>query len=325
MISPASCAFEEGRRRSRHTEVDVATWRDAAGVLPAARDLMGTFPPGSGPNCFGTVMGAAGVDGAAGTWMQREPFQEWLAAASRPGGHDGQPGGCARCGARSSVWAGLVPGLSEDGDVAIDVLSRFFRDASQLPGELSQDAPWRIIGRIGDLVLELLGSLPPGFERISAEVAVHRSAVVASSAVVTGPAIVSAGCRVGHGALLRDGVWAGEEAVIGPHSEIKGSLLLAGSAAAHRNYVGNSIVGAQVNLEAGAVLANHFNERADKQISVMLDGQVIATGLTKFGALVGDGSRVGANAVTSPGTLLPAGSVVPRLGLVDQLGGDGGR
>ncbi|HUC24847.1 MAG TPA: hypothetical protein VMA73_19210 [Streptosporangiaceae bacterium] len=209
--------------------------------------------------------------------------------------------------------------------MAIDVLSRFFRDASQLPGELSQDAPWRIIGRIGDLVLELLGSLPPGFERISAEVAVHRSAVVASSAVVTGPAIVSAGCRVGHGALLRDGVWAGEEAVIGPHSEIKGSLLLAGSAAAHRNYVGNSIVGAQVNLEAGAVLANHFNERADKQISVMLDGQVIATGLTKFGALVGDGSRVGANAVTSPGTLLPAGSVVPRLGLVDQLGGDGGR
>jgi acetyltransferase-like isoleucine patch superfamily enzyme len=66
------------------------------------------------------------------------------------------------------------------------------------------------------------------------------------------------------------------------------------------------------------VLANHFNERTDKHISVWLDGQEVATGLTKFGALIGDGSRIGANAVTSPGTLLPPGSVVPRLGLVDQ-------
>jgi UDP-N-acetylglucosamine diphosphorylase / glucose-1-phosphate thymidylyltransferase / UDP-N-acetylgalactosamine diphosphorylase / glucosamine-1-phosphate N-acetyltransferase / galactosamine-1-phosphate N-acetyltransferase len=148
---------------------------------------------------------------------------------------------------------------------------------------------------------------------------------VAPSAVLTGPAIVSAGCRVGHGALLRGGVWAGEEAVIGPYSEIKGSLLLARSAAAHRNYVGDSIVGAQVNLEAGAVLTNHFNERADNQVCVRVDGQVIATGLTKFGALIGDDSRIGANAVTRPGTLLPPGSVVPRLGLVDQASTDGDR
>lgn len=68
-----------------------------------------------------------------------------------------------------------------------------------------------------------------------------------------------------------------------------------------------------------------FNERVDKQISVRVDGQVVVTGLTKFGALIGDGSRIGANAVTSPGTLLPPGSVVPRLGLVDQLGAGGDR
>lgn len=206
-----------------------------------------------------------------------------------------------------------------------DVLSRFILDASQLPAALPQDAPWRIAGRVDDLVLELLGSLPPGFERISADVAVHRLATVASSALLSGPVILSAGCRVGHGAVLRGGVWAGDEATIGPHSEIKGSLLLTRAAAAHRNYVGDSIVGAEVNLEAGAVLANHYNEREDKQISVRVDGQIVATGLTKFGALIGDGSRIGANAVTSPGTLLPPGSVVPRLGLVDQLGAGGNK
>jgi hypothetical protein len=83
---------EEGRRRSRHADVDEATWEKASALLPDARKLAGTFPPGSGPNCFGTVMGAAGVAAAAATWMQREPFEEWLAETTRAGGQDDQAG-----------------------------------------------------------------------------------------------------------------------------------------------------------------------------------------------------------------------------------------
>jgi UDP-N-acetylglucosamine diphosphorylase / glucose-1-phosphate thymidylyltransferase / UDP-N-acetylgalactosamine diphosphorylase / glucosamine-1-phosphate N-acetyltransferase / galactosamine-1-phosphate N-acetyltransferase len=204
--------------------------------------------------------------------------------------------------------------------MAADVLSRFVTDAGELPAGLPPHAPWQAIGRVQELVRGLLGSLPAEFVRVREEVAVHRSATVASSAVLTGPVILSAGCQVGHGALLRGGVWAGHGVTIGPQSEIKGSLLFAGSAAAHRNYVGDSIIGRDVNLEAGVVLANHFNEREDKQVWVRIDGKPVGTGLTKFGALIGDGSRLGANAVTSPGTLLPPGSVVPRLCLVDQSG-----
>ena len=151
----------------------------------------------------------------------------------------------------------------------------------------------------------------------------HRSATVAASAELTGPVIIGPGSRVGPGALLRGGVWTGPDVTIGPHAEIKGSLLFAGAAAAHRNYVGDSVLGAGVNLEAGAVLANHFNERADKSVFVLVGGEVMATGLVKFGAVLGDGCRVGANSVTSPGTLLPPGAIVPRLTLVDQLGTSG--
>jgi len=78
----------EGRRRSRHADVAATAWHRVRDILPAARDLAGTFPKGSGPNCFGTVMGAAGVAGAAETWMQREPFEDWLATATSPGGRD---------------------------------------------------------------------------------------------------------------------------------------------------------------------------------------------------------------------------------------------
>jgi UDP-N-acetylglucosamine diphosphorylase / glucose-1-phosphate thymidylyltransferase / UDP-N-acetylgalactosamine diphosphorylase / glucosamine-1-phosphate N-acetyltransferase / galactosamine-1-phosphate N-acetyltransferase len=209
----------------------------------------------------------------------------------------------------------------QDGGVG-DVLSRFIRGADELPARLPADVPWDIIGRVEDLVRGILALLPPGYRRAASEIAVHESAVVAPSAVLTGPVILSAGCRVGHGALLRGGVWAGQGVTIGPYSEVKGSLLFGRSAAAHRNYVGDSIIGHDVNLEAGAVLANHFNERADKQVWVHIDGEAIATGLVKFGALIGDGSRIGANAVTSPGTLLPPGTVVPRLGLIDQFAAD---
>jgi carbonic anhydrase/acetyltransferase-like protein (isoleucine patch superfamily) len=38
----------------------------------------------------------------------------------------------------------------------------------------------------------------------------------------------------------------------------------------------------------------------------------------KFGAIVGDGCRIGANAVLAPGTILSAKTVVQRLSLIDQ-------
>ncbi len=173
------------------------------------------------------------------------------------------------------------------------------------------------------LVRSALATLGRDFALITEAVAVHRSAEVARSAELTGPVILGPRCRIGPGAVLRGGVWADEDVTIGPHSEVKGSLIFARSAAAHRNYVGDSVLGRDVNLEAGAVLANHRNERADRQISVSYDGNVIPTGLVKFGALIGDGCKIGANAVTSPGTLLPPGTIVGRLALVDQLARSG--
>lgn len=72
---------------SRHAEV-----RHWPTELPRARELGGTFPAGSGPNCFGTVMAACGVPGAEDVWMQREPFEEWLAENTISGGRDDEPG-----------------------------------------------------------------------------------------------------------------------------------------------------------------------------------------------------------------------------------------
>ena len=49
------------------------------------------------------------------------------------------------------------------------------------------------------------------------------------------------------------------------------------------------------------------------------------TGCDKFGALIGDASRIGANAVLAPGALLVPGCVVRRATLCDQEGIDQSR
>lgn len=83
---------EDGWPASQHSEVSEATWRRARSILPEARRIAGRFPARSGPNCFGTVMGAAGVEGAESTWMQRAPFERWLQEATIAGGNDENPG-----------------------------------------------------------------------------------------------------------------------------------------------------------------------------------------------------------------------------------------
>lgn len=74
-----------------------------------------------------------------------------------------------------------------------------------------------------------------------------------------------------------------------------------------------------MNFEAGSICANHYNERTDKDIFVKYRDQIIATNSNKFGSLVGDHSRIGANAVLSPGTILEKRSIVKRLELIEQI------
>ncbi|BEV16646.1 hypothetical protein HBDW_34340 [Herbaspirillum sp. DW155] len=68
----------------------------------------------------------------------------------------------------------------------------------------------------------------------------------------------------------------------------------------------------------GSILCNHRNERSDKTVLVRLDGALVSTGVDKFGALVGDACRLGANSVIAPGALLAAGTVVARASLWDD-------
>ncbi|MCC6953399.1 MAG: hypothetical protein IT290_04720 [Deltaproteobacteria bacterium] len=182
------------------------------------------------------------------------------------------------------------------------------------PEQFRNATPWGALAKLGDYVAERVRR-----EQRDGEQFIHPTAIVESGAVLKGAVYISAGAFVAAGAYLRGGVFLGERVRVGPGCEVKSSLIMSDTRLAHFNFVGDSIVGSDVNFEAGALVANHWNERSDKTIVVATARGTLSTGVTKFGAFIGDGARIGANAVLSPGTLLAPGSVIPRLALVEQV------
>lgn len=181
--------------------------------------------------------------------------------------------------------------------------------AAKLPWMVVEDMPVFLKGRLKDLGSDY---------KVTKDVAIHKKAVIEENAIIKGPVIIGPQCFIASHVYLRGGVLLVGRNSLGPGCEVKSSLILEGSNLAHFNFIGDSIIGADVNFEAGAVVANHYNERTDKAISVRMGGEMVSIGIEKFGALVGDRCKIGANAVLSPGTMLQHGQIVARLALVDQ-------
>lgn len=197
-----------------------------------------------------------------------------------------------------------------------DHIARF---AASPLGRWADVPPWAITSVSHAILAELVADLRPRADfTFQGDIAIHRKATVEHGAVLKGPAVISAGCFVAAGAYVRDGCWLDEDCILGPGAELKSSFMFRGSKLAHFNFVGDSVLGEGVNIEAGAIIANYRNEKADKRIRFSFQGRTVDTGVEKFGALAGDGVRLGANAVVAPGAVLTKGTIVPRLSLIDQ-------
>lgn len=193
----------------------------------------------------------------------------------------------------------------------------FIKHFSKIFPEAAGLQPWQITSALHQIISEKILSLDESFIGKNG-IAIHKTAVVESGAVLKAPVIIGVNCFVAANACLRGGVYLGANVKIGMGCEIKNSIIFNDSAVAHFNFIGDSIIGNNVNFEAGSVIANHFNERADKRITLFYNGDTINTNAEKFGALVGDNSKIGANAVLSPATVLKPNSIVKRLQLIDQ-------
>jgi UDP-N-acetylglucosamine diphosphorylase/glucosamine-1-phosphate N-acetyltransferase len=167
------------------------------------------------------------------------------------------------------------------------------------------------------------------------EVVVHPEAVIDPFVVADsrkGPVIIDRGARIFSFSLLEGPCYVGPESwvlgaklrggTVGPHcrvgGEVEASILHGYSNKYHDGFLGHSYVGEWVNLAAGTQVSDLRNDYGE--VTMMVAGARIATGLTKVGAFLGDHTKTGLNTLLNTGTvagvfcgLLPSGSYLPRL------------
>lgn len=196
-------------------------------------------------------------------------------------------------------------------------LDNFIKNFSLIFPDQINLKPWEITNKLGEILEKRLLELNADYA-IKDGIAIHKTARIECGVVLKRPVIINENCVVGANAYFREGVYLDQYVKIGPGCEIKNSIVCAETAIAHFNYIGNCIIGNCVNFEAGSIAANHYNERITKRIFVLYQSKIMDTGVEKFGSLVGDNSKIGANAVLSPGTILEKDTIVKRLELIEQ-------
>ncbi len=147
---------------------------------------------------------------------------------------------------------------------------------------------------------------------IEGQVFIDDGARVEPHSYIKGPCYIGKDSEVRHGAYIRGVVFVGQNCVVGHTTEVKSSIFLDRAKAGHFAYVGDSVLGEDVNLGAGTKLANFKLTSGTVSYIDPESGLRVDSQLRKFGAVIGDSAQLGCNSVLSPGTLLfPKTAVLP--------------
>ncbi|MDH5449659.1 MAG: sugar phosphate nucleotidyltransferase [Candidatus Bathyarchaeota archaeon] len=138
------------------------------------------------------------------------------------------------------------------------------------------------------------------------QISVARGARIRSGTYIRGPTFIGENSDIGPNCYIRPYTSIGRHVRIGNACEIKNSIILDRTQIGHLSYVGDSLVGEECNLGAGSVVANY---RLDgRSVKVMVKGEVVDSGRTKLGVILGDHVKTGINSLFMPGVKVGHGS-----------------
>lgn len=196
-----------------------------------------------------------------------------------------------------------------------DVLQRTCESTavSAVPFErwLDVGRPWELLAatewKLDSLDREVAGDVDAD-ATLRGDVRVEAGAVVEPGVVIEGPAHIGADCHIGPNAYIRGATSLGPGVRVGHGVEVKNSVVMAGSAIPHLTYLGDSVLGRNVNLGAGTTVANLRHDGENVQLTVK--GDRVDTGRRKFGVVCGDEVKTGVNCSLNPGVTLGTGVTV---------------
>jgi bifunctional UDP-N-acetylglucosamine pyrophosphorylase/glucosamine-1-phosphate N-acetyltransferase len=134
---------------------------------------------------------------------------------------------------------------------------------------------------------------------IDARAKIGQDTVIEPFSYIHGEVKIGRNCRIGPFAYLRHGTVVGDDVVLGVFTEVKNASLADGVRVRHHSYLGDAVIGQDVNIGAGSITAN-FDGRNINQTSI------------GDGSYIGSGSVLVAPLVLQPGSHIPSGAVVSQ-------------
>lgn len=194
-------------------------------------------------------------------------------------------------------------------------LARDFVDLG-LSGKPSPSASVALVGPADRLWLDATAHVEPMVvaDTTHGPVVVDRGAVIHAFTRLEGPCYIGPHTQV-HGAKIRAGTTLGPQCRVG--GEIEAVIVHGHSNKYHDGFLGHSYVGEWVNLGAGTHNSDLRNDYGE--VSVVIGGASVGTGLGKVGCFIGDHTKTGLGTLLNTGStigafcnLLPAGRYAPK-------------
>jgi len=159
--------------------------------------------------------------------------------------------------------------------------------------------PWHLLEFfLGKIKNKRQGRIEKGVV-IKGNVVIGKNTIIKSGVYMEGNIIIGENCKIGPNCFIRGSTAIGNNCHIGQAVEIKNTIIGAGSNVPHLSYVGDSIIGENVNFGAGSIVANLRHDNAN--MKTVINGKLIETGRRKLGAIVGDDAHLGINTIIYPG------------------------
>lgn len=144
--------------------------------------------------------------------------------------------------------------------------------------------------------------------RIEGSVHISEGVIVRPHTTIRGPTYIGPNTYIGNNVLVREYTSLGCNVLVGFGVEIKESLIYDETKVGRLCFVGDSVVGHNVDIGAGAQLVNR--SVAGESITSTIRGEPVIVPRTKYGAIIGDNAILSPNVSVYPGVKIGINSVV---------------
>ncbi len=177
---------------------------------------------------------------------------------------------------------------------------------------LSLRYPWDILS-LSRRLMENMESRISGSARIDSSVEINGNVYVGENvrifrnATVSGPCYIGNDCVIGNNSLVRENTSLESGAVVGMNCEVTRSVFQKGSHT-HSGFFGDSVIGENCRIGAGAITANVRIDR--KSVKSTVRGKRMDTGQKSLGMIMGNNTRAGISVRFMPGVLVGSNCVI---------------